>query len=235
MPSGTPGGSLVSSRPWGGRVQVGLTGALGSGCPPDAPVVLELPGIGQTWRNPGALVGVLLTARRISLPAGLDPRFAIYAEITFQTGGAKSHVNVDIPVGGSALAVPAADGLTIRAWAEGTAAGRYWVEAMACTDGIARHSPPTFTQFDTLPMPTRRATPPYAKNVRFFSDSPAGFAPVEVRFSNTGPVGGFPVTQYAGPASAGAWPIAPGATHYRFVDLSGGPGQNVTSVWELCL
>ena len=208
---------------WGGRVQVTTT------TPDNARIVCELPAMGRALRQPGLMLGVTFRYRILNDPpiAGL---FRVVGVVRFQSGGAGGQVELDVPANGAAIAVPAADGLIVRAYAEGTTTNIAEVEAACCLTSSPFPRKAVRSRQDVLPMAAHVAMPAFARELLSASSNlVAAFPSVNARLY-TDAAAAAATAEFA--AMATPEPIPGGLGWYRFVDALG-VAQTVTSVWSV--
>jgi hypothetical protein len=174
------------------------------------------------------MLGVVMAAKLIGAQGVGFLR--LVGRVTWQSGGGGGSADFDLPAGGAAVALPAAESLNVDCYAEGTSASIYDVSAAVAAVRAPFSRPVVRTRRDHLPMADSLSVPGFARAVTLLSDTPLAFGGVEFQLLEEAHPPGLPIFEAA--ASAGPHPVVGGATHYL---MNGIAGQTITSVWELCL
>jgi hypothetical protein len=233
---------------WGGNAIVATANSPGanSGPPPMAPVVLEVPNAAQELGEPSPLIGVTFAFSECVYPAALPTQqFRVFGEVKWQNDGARGLVELDLPFGlsngasppytcgGACVAVPAASGLIVRAWAEGLTGFTARVFASASRVSSPYPQRPVRSRRMLLPMGAGLPIPPMARSVRIYGQNAAALATVQLILTAVGGALGDIIVRGA---ATQEYLIPAGAANWQCVDLAPVPvAQVVTAVFEVGL
>jgi hypothetical protein len=202
--------------------------------------ILRVPNIGSA----GDLPELLSVAMGYTVPGqGVAGAWAgtlyVSALVRWYSGGGKGEVLIDVPAGGTSIAVPGADGIEVQMYAEGSATfgGAPLIISASATLGFARSPnarPAVRTTRHACPADTGVLVPipAFARGVMISCSNPLALPVALLNIWDTYTIGaGLPLFQ-ASPSSGVLYPCPRGAMGYSIVCAA---IANFNAVWEIQL